>query len=352
MLKKAPKVSIIIVSWNGKNWLEQCLESLYTQHYQNIEIIVVDNNSSDESVAFLKKKYPKVKTISNETNLGFAQANNVGLAQATGEYILFLNNDTKVTPDFLEPLVEVLKKNPHIGGVQSRIRLLEKPDYLDSVAAYLTFTGMIYHYGIAKKDQSEYQKRIATFSAKGACMLFKKQVLDEVMVNNELFDSSYFAYFEETDMCHRVWLAGYHIVFEPKSLIYHQMGGTSTAMQNSFIQFHSFKNRINSYLKNLSFISLLLLLPIHFFVIQAFALASLLQGKIEIFLAIERAIGWNIMQIPQTLKKRQYIQTTIRQVSDATINPHIMVNPRLSYYLALFKGLDHYQDTFRPHYAS
>lgn len=342
---KNPLVSIIIVNWNGKHWLEKCLPSLYKQNYKNFEIVLVDNASTDGSIEFIKKYYPKVrKIVKNKENLGFAEANNRGYRVATGDYILFLNNDTEVTKEFLSILVKGLEKNKKIASLQSRMLLMDEPEKLDSVGAFLTRTGFLYHYGIAKRWQKKYNKKIPFYSAKGACMIFKKEVLDETLVDGEVLDSNYFAYFEETDLCHRVWMAGYEIYFEPKSIIYHKMGGTSNDMRNSFIQFHSFKNRINTYLKNLSLPKLFSILPLHILITQAFSLFSLFEFKFDIFMATQKAIWWNIKSIKQTIEKRNYIQKNIRKKTDSEIWPKIYKNPRIIYYLKLLSGLETYVD--------
>ncbi|MEM4230750.1 MAG: glycosyltransferase family 2 protein [Candidatus Pacearchaeota archaeon] len=337
-------VSVIIVNWNGKNFLRECLTSLYSQNYKNIEVIFVDNNSNDGSVEYMKKNFPKTKIIVNKENLGFAEGNNIGYRHSAGDYILFLNNDTRVTKNFLTELIEVLESDKKIGGAQSKILLMDDPARLDSVGAFLTNTGFLYHYGITKRDSSKYNKQIDIYSAKGACMMFKREVLEKIKVEGEIFDSRYFVYFEETDMCHRVWLAGYKIVFSPKSVIYHKMGGTSGNLDNSFVQYHSFKNRINSYIKNLALISLLKILPLHILMCEAFAVFSLFRLKLQLFFSIQKAIIWNLMTLNKTLAKRKKIQEHIRKLNDKEFFHMIKKNVRITYYYNLFSGLRNYEE--------
>ncbi len=337
-------VSVIIVNWNGKRFLKECLSSLYSQDYKNIEVIFVDNNSKDGSVEYIKKNFPKAKIIVNKENLGFAEGNNIGYKKALGDYILFLNNDTKVTKDFLSESVKVLESEKKIGGAQSKILLMDDPTRLDSVGAFLTNTGFLYHYGIAKKDSTKYDKQVDIYSAKGACMIFKREVLEKIKVDGEIFDGRYFAYFEETDMCHRVWLSGYRIVFAPKSIIYHKMGGTSTKLDNSFVQYHSFKNRINSYIKNLGRIQLLRLLPLHILLCESIAVFYLFRMRFSFFLAVNKAIIWNFINLNKTLKKRTYINKRIRNVLDKDLFPKLRKDVKLSYYFYLYKGIKNYED--------
>lgn len=319
-------------------WLQVCFGSIAKQEYKNYEIIFVDNASEDDSVAWVKSHYPKTKIFINKENLGFADANNVGYRVAKGEYVLFLNNDTRVTKTFLSELVKVIEKDKTIGGVQSRILLMDHPDTHDSVGAFLTRTGFLYHYGFGRKNQKKYNKQIQLYTAKGACMMFRKSVLDAVAVDYNIFDPDYFAYFEETDMCHRVWLAGYRIIYAYKSVIYHKMGATSSNMNNAFIQYHSFKNRIRTYLKNFGTAWLWTILPVHIAMCQLYAIVSYFRGNLAIGAAIEKACWWNIRNISETVSLRQRIQRDIRTIPDSVLSRDIILRPRPAYYKSLIFG--------------
>ncbi len=332
-------VSIIIVNWNGLRWLADCFGSLAKQNYANYEIIFVDNASHDGSVAWVKRHYPKTIIIINRENLGFASANNVGYGKASGEYILFLNNDTRVTKSFLSELVVAVRVDPRVAGVQSKILLMDHPDTHDSVGAFLTPTGFLYHYGFGKKDQKKYDRTIDLYTAKGACMMFRKSVLEEVSVNGNIFDPDYFAYFEETDMCHRVWLAGYRIVYAYKSVIFHKMGATSGSMNNSFIQYHSFKNRIRTYLKNFGTPWLLSIFLVHVLLCELYSLIAIIRGKIAIGWAIQRAIYWNVLTFTGTLNMRRLVQHTIRKLPDGRVSGVILRKPHIRYYIGLLTGV-------------
>lgn len=345
-MKKTPMVSIVIVTFNGLQYLKKCLPSVYNLPYPSYEIILVENNSSDDTVAYVSKQYPKVKLIRAVENYGYAKGNEIGYRGSKGEYIVFLNNDTRVRSDFLDQIVEIFAKDLSIGCIQSKLRLMDEPTVLDSVSAYFTNTGFLYHYGFLKEDSKKYSKIIDIFSAKGACMTFRRNVLEAVAVDGELFDSRYFAYYEESDLCHRTWLNGFRIVYAPLSIVYHKMGGTSKGFVNSYIQFHSFKNRINSLCKNLEMGTLVTVLPVHLGFCVLIAFAYLLRGNVGMFTAILKAIWWNIRNFNDTRKKRTYIQTYIRKWSDKKIFSLVQRNPRLSYYWYLFqyRGLRYFED--------
>jgi len=331
-------ISIIIVNWNGIRYLPGCFQSIEKQDWKEYEIIFVDNASTDSSVLWVKKHYPKTIIILNQKNVGFSHANNIGYKKAKGDYILFLNNDTSVSASFITELVKTVESDETIGGAQSKILLMDKPDTLDSVGAFLTPTGFLYHYGFGKKDSNRFDKQINLYTAKGACMLFKKEVLNVVAVYGNVFDPLYFAYFEETDLCHRIWLAGYRIVYAYQSCIYHKMGATSSLMDNSFIQFHSFKNRIHSYIKNLDSFHAFLIIPFHVLLSLCFAWYSVLRGNIRLWIAVHKSIWWNIQRLSDTLESRNYIQVHIRRRRDHVFFPKIMKYPGIRYYLSfLFK---------------
>lgn len=335
------KVSIMILSWNKKEYLQTCLPALAKATYKNVEIIVVDNGSKDGTKEFLKKNYPKIKIVANKENLGFAGGNNAGLKAVTGDYILLLNNDTEVTKGFIEPLVKVLDENPDIGVVQSKIIWMEDHKKLDSIGAFLTNTGFLYHYGYDKQDLKKYDKPVYVYTVKGASMLMRADLVKKI----GLFDDDYFIYFEETDFCHRVWLAGYKITYEPKSIIYHKIGGTSNSLDNSFVQYHSFKNRICTYLKNLSGWEMIKMLPLHLLLCEFAAVGFIFRKKPKHFLTLNQAIWWNVKNFSKTMQKRKNIQKKLRKIADKDFFPLISHNMGISYYYHLFTNtLDKYND--------
>lgn len=326
---KKPLVSVIVVNFNQKKLTLGCLMSLRNVTYKNLEVILVDNGSDEKMNGLDKfeKCFKRFEVVDSETNLGFTGGNNLGLGKTKGAYILLLNNDTKVTAGFLEPLVFDMLEDRGLGIVQSKIRVMDKPEYLDSVASYLTFNGYLYHEGYLERDLGQFNELKYALSVKGACMLIRRSVL-----KLGLFDDDYFAYFEETDLCWRAWLLGYKVAFEPKSLIYHKMGATSSKMNNWFIQFHSFKNRMRTIIKNASVITLLWMIPLHMLATFLFMFYLLLVGKFKGFVSIVRAFCWNIVNLRKTLVLRSNVQAK-RKIGDREIFSYTMKNPSPMFYL-------------------
>lgn len=334
MKSASPLVSIIIINWNGKYLLEKLLPSLKRIDYKNTETVIVDNGSNDKSISYINKFFPDIVVIKNRANLGFAEANNQGIRRAKGELILFLNNDTQVTRNFLTVLVNRLKNDEKMGACQPKILSSEKPGYLDSIGSFLTTSGFLYHLGFEAKDTAKLDKEIKLFSGKGSCLLFKRKVLNKI----GFFDKDFFAYFEETDLCWRLWLAGYHILYIPNAKIYHLSWATARKLPIQFINFHSFKNRISSIITNLEASNLVKILSVHLSICLLLSIYYLSQGKFKISFAILKALHWNAANIRKTLKKRDRVQQKIRAVKDLEIFPNIIKNAGFSYYWFILKN--------------
>jgi len=337
-MARVPKVSVIILNYNGKKWLEKCLPTWRKVKFASKEIIVVNNGSTDDSGAFLKKNFPEVKVVELQPNRGFAGGNNIGVKKAKGKYVLILNNDTTATPDFLSPIIELMEKDNSIGVVQPQLRNMSYPDLLDSVASFYTDTGFLYHYGYMQSvKKSLYNKELLCYSIKGACMLMRK---DEYLQLGG-FDEDFVCYVEETDLCHRVWLSGKKVVYYPKSYIYHYGGGDMSIMEKGETTvFRAFRNRFVSYIKNLGFIALIKVLPIHFLLCEGFIIMTFLRGKFKNAVAAQLGTLWWLFHLRSVLKKRHNVQSKIRKVTDKQIMPLITHNPPLSYYVHFFTNPD------------
>lgn len=339
MENNLPLVSIIIINWNGGKVLEDCLNYLSKIKYPNTELIIVDNGSTDGSLNFLKNQ--SIKLIKNHKNLGFAPANNQALKFCHGKYILLLNNDTKVHPIFLNLLVSKMESDPKIGVIQPKIFLMDKPGYLDNAGSFFTRIGFLEHWGFGRKDGSEFNVETEIFSAKGACMLIRKEVVNKV----GLFDEDFFSYFEESDFCWRVWLAGWRIIYFPKTFIYHKLGFTIRRLNVGNLNFHYYKNRIASLIKNLEFKNLIIILPTHLLISIGIAVAFLIKLQPKNSWMIVKAIWWNLISVNKIIKKRQKVQS-LRKLSDDIIFHKLMHPINWKQYFQDFKRIE--EDIKRP----
>jgi GT2 family glycosyltransferase len=336
-----PLVSVSVVNYNGRKFLPEFFASLFNQTYKNFEVIFVDNDSSDDSIEYVQSHFPQVKVIKNKDNSGYAEGNNIGFRNSRGEYVLVMNNDTLLKEDLIENMLRAFEEIPNLGVVQPMVKLMNDREKLDACGSFWTNTGFNYHYGIYKRaDLPLYNQGFPVYGVKGMCMMVPRHVIDEV----GLFDPDFWCYFEETDFCHRLWLSGYECWYYPKTFIYHHMGGTSSKKPSSLIQFHSFKNRLCSYLKNLGPLEMTKVLPVYLFMNVVWSLAFLTRFDTENFLVVYRALWWNVVHFPETMKKRRYIQSVLRRKADGEIFRKVRRNPRWSYYLYLLKGLEKYID--------
>jgi GT2 family glycosyltransferase len=336
-----PRVSILIVNFNGARWLPACLQSLRRIEFPSFEVVVVDNASADDSLEVLQS-YPEVKLIRSERNLGFAGGNNLGLPHCAGAYVLLLNNDTVVTPGFLGPLCEYLDKHSEVAVVQGKMTLPRFESRLDVCGSFLTSLGLPYHHGFYKPDGPKYSQNHAVFSAKGACLMFRRDVLGKV--GGFLFDDEFFCYYEETDFCHRVWLSGREVHFVSTPAIEHHMGATSGDTHSVFVLRHYLRNMVFSLAANLSCGARLRILPPFLILLAASMMASLLRGRLG-----QAAAHWNALLCPllsaSGIRKRRALIRGMRRRTDTEIFAKVLKNPRLSYFVKTFTGhLADYED--------
>ncbi len=283
--KKYPLVSILIVTLKGGENLERCLTSIKNNKYNAYELVIVNNGGGSKIVEEVKLIFPPAKIINLKKNTGFAKGNNIGFKYCSGKYILFLNDDAFVTPNFLQPLVAIGEKNSRVAVIQPKTIFTN--GLLQSGADYLTPTGFLYHYGYGKDPMNPiYNTSLYTYSANGNCMLVKREVIEKA----GLFDEDFVSYFEDTGFCQRVWIAGYQAVYIPKSIVYHKGAETTKLMDKSLWLYHPHKNRLCAYLKNLGTKNLILIMPKLLFFYEILFLYSLITGNFHEAYYIQKAI--------------------------------------------------------------
>jgi GT2 family glycosyltransferase len=212
-----PRVYIVVLNYNGERWLKACLESLLATRYDNFKILVVDNASTDGSVALMKSLFPPVEIILNPSNFGFSDGNNVGIRQAlseTTDYVVLLNPDTRVQPDWLINLIKAGESDASIGILGPVQLCYENNDFNSWTKAALS-------HHLDELDQGS-KEWISVDWVEGSSFAVKREVFEEI----GLLDPIYFAFFEEIDFCRRAACQGYQMVLVPRSRIHHHRGGT------------------------------------------------------------------------------------------------------------------------------
>lgn len=220
----SPLTFIILLNWNQADLTIACLDSLAEISYPNARIVLVDNGSTDDSLARTRTQYRDVQIIENGENLGFSAANNRGIefALAQGaEYVLLLNNDTVVSPDFLEPLIEIAEGSLDIGVVTPKIYYFDEPHRIWYGGGSIDWdTGQASHLQVGQIDLNEHSEAIQEVNFVSACaMCIKRSVLEKV----GLLDGRFFIYYDETDWCARITRAGFRCLYVPQSKIWHKV---------------------------------------------------------------------------------------------------------------------------------
>ncbi|SFU47792.1 glycosyltransferase family 2 protein [Pontibacter akesuensis] len=293
MLK--PLVSVISVNYNQAALTCAMVASLREVTYPNVEIIVVDNASPTDDPTVIVETYPEVKLIRSEANLGFAGGNNLGIQQAQGAYLLFLNNDTEVAPDFLEPLVELFENNSQAGIASPKIIFYGT----DNVIQYAGSTGINPWTGRSKgigsqeTDMGQYNTSMQTALADGAAMMVPRRVIDQVGLMPEM----YFLYYEELDWCEMIKRAGFTCHYIANSTIYHKES-MSVGKVSVLKTYYMNRNRLLFIRRNIkgwpfwssTFIFFMAAIPK-----KTVQFALRLQGKHLV--AIGRGLWWNFTNI-------------------------------------------------------
>lgn len=221
-MKDHPKVTIITVNWNGEKCLKDCLLSVFNQTYPNYEVILVDNASTDSSVKYVKEKFPEVKVIVLNKNIGFGAAVNAGIKQSNSKYVVTLDNDTKVEPKWLEELLKVAELNEQVGSCQPKMLSLDDPKIIDALGISITKNGGAIQVGYETEDTGQHNQVKEVFGACSGSALYKRDMLTQV----GLFDEDFFAYCDDIDLALRARLAGWKCMYVPKAVVYHKHSAT------------------------------------------------------------------------------------------------------------------------------
>lgn len=230
-ISPAPRVSIVIPNWNGLHLLRPCLNSLACQKCPGgYEVVVVDNGSTDGSVAALEADYPWVRIVAERVNRGFAGGTNIGFAAARGELLVALNNDTEVEPDWLDHLVAALDRHPEAGMAASRMMVFSQPGILHSAGDIFGVDGIPNSRGVWQPFGPPFDAETYVFGACGGAALYRRELLDRV----GSFDEQFFMYCEDVDLNWRAQLAGYRCIYAPDAVVHHHISASGGGRLSSF----------------------------------------------------------------------------------------------------------------------
>ncbi|MGV8174365.1 MAG: glycosyltransferase family 2 protein [Methanothrix sp.] len=214
------KISVIVVNFNGKRFMDDCLNSLAAQTYRDYEVIVVDNASKDGSAEHVNSRYPWARVVRNESNMGSTGGNNSGIREAHGEFIVTLNNDTRVEKDFLEHLIRPMS-DESVGMCGSK--MIFPNGRINSTGLCISRSGAAWDRGVNEEDRGQYDRELEILGPCAGAAIYRKKMLDEI----GLFDEDFFIFMEDIDLALRARYAGWRGVYVPEAIAHHLHGATA-----------------------------------------------------------------------------------------------------------------------------
>ncbi|MCS6989900.1 MAG: glycosyltransferase family 2 protein [Chloroherpetonaceae bacterium] len=319
-----PKVDIIIPHHNGTDILLGCLSTLSKTTYPNFLVTIVDNGTTDESLALAQARFPSIQILRAGRNLGYAGGCNFGFERTSGKYVVFLNNDTEQEPNWLSELValaetdeEIASLQPKLLSIQARNRGEKVFDYAGAAGGMMDKLGYPYCLGRVldevETDCGQYDKSAPIFWTSGAAMFARRSALEKVGT----FDEDFFAHMEEIDLCWRLWKAGFWLRSAPKSIVYHY-GGATLSQANPRKAYLNHRNNVMMLTKNADAWRLYWLLPLRFGLELAAILFYLKSKRPDVAKAALDALVWNVKHFIAHLKKRRAL-APLRKRSDGEI---------------------------------
>jgi GT2 family glycosyltransferase len=306
-----PLVSIVIVTWNGRQYLDACLEAVAAQTGVSSETILVDNASTDGTAAYVRERYPWVRVVTLPENCGFAGGNNAGVREARGRLVALLNNDTVPEANWLRTLVSGLDEEIGFALVTSRIVYMHNPGLIDSAGdGMLASGGAFKRYHGAGVDNA--RDSVEVFGVCGAACLMPKRVFDELGG----FDEDFFASHEDVDLSYRARLLGYRCRYVADAIVRHH-GSATLGRVSGFAIFHGQRNLEWLYVKNTPISLLVATLPGHLLYVAAAGVHFARAGALGPFIRAKLAA---VAGLPNALRKRKEVQRG-RRVKAAALRP-------------------------------
>lgn len=308
-----PKITVIIVNFNGEKYLADCLLALSSQTFRDFDVIVVDNGSSDRSVSMIESSFPWVKIIKLHENTGFAKGNNIGYSESCAPYVATLNNDTIVSKNWLKGLHECAEADPETGMVASKILLGREGRKIDSVGMLLYPDGMTRQRGRGILDKGQFDNKKEVLFPSACAALYKRAMLDEI----GFFDEDFFSYCEDSDLGLRARLTGWKAVLAPNAEVRHLYSQTG-GVYSEFKAYHVERNRSWVLLKNLP-VSYIIAAPFYTvwrYIIQVYSIFSGKgsvarfaeeSGKASLLHTVIKAFRGALLKVPLMIKRRREI---------------------------------------------
>jgi GT2 family glycosyltransferase len=315
-----PTVSVIILNYNGLSLLPRCLETLQQSTYSPLEIVVVDNNSTDGSLAYLRESHPGVKIIEFRENLGYSRAYNAAVPMVEGEFLVLLNFDVEVEPNWVDQAVEMLVADPNLAAVQPKLHQLQNRksfEYSGGSGGFIDIYGYPFTRGrvfdAVELDEGQYDDAVPIFWATGAAFVTRKSAF---LAAGGL-DGDFFMHMEELDLCWRYWLLGWTVKAAPRGIVYH-FAGAALSADRYHKMYYNHRNGLVMLIKNFNLTNLLRRLPVRWMLDWLTVWTSLLKREPKRSAAVLAAHGYVWAHLPAILAKRRKVQQT-RKVADRVV---------------------------------
>ena len=321
------KVAVVILNWNGKGFLEQFLPSVFVCNTAGSEIIVADNASTDDSIAFLKSTYPQVRVIQNAGNGGFAKGYNDALKLVESEYYVLLNSDVEVTPGWIDAVVRLMDGDKSIAACQPKIRsFYDKKifEYAGAAGGFIDKFGYPFCRGrildTLEEDTGQYDDVREVFWATGACLFVRAELYHKV----KGFDEDFFAHMEEIDLCWRLKNLGHKIMYCPDSIVFHVGGGTlnKTSPKKTYL---NFRNNLILLCKNHPPEYFLLKLKWRMILDGVAGMKFLFSGQFPHFMAVLKAHFSFYGSLGRSLKKRRSLKKGVKAYTTTAVYLHSII---------------------------
>lgn len=336
-------VAVVILNYNGKKYLEQFLPSVLASEYDNLQVIIGDNASTDDSIAFLQERYPQVPIIRNEENYGFAGGYNRILERVQADYFVLLNSDVEVSKDWIQPVIALMEKDAHIAASQPKILSYKNKQVFEHAGAaggFIDKFGFCFCRGriffSVEEDKGQYQEATEIFWASGAALFIRAERYREMGG----LDADFFAHMEEIDLCWRLKNKGYSIYYCPYSTVYHVGGGT-LEYDNPRKIYLNFRNNLVMMQKNIpGFWNAFSILFIRFWFDLAAYLRFISEGKWSHAWAVNKAHTHFLLGIFKVINKRLKVQRALQDQPVSALYSKSIVLDYFFYKKTVFSSLD------------
>jgi GT2 family glycosyltransferase len=296
-----PLISVVVPNWNGNRFIRQCLDSLFSQTFQDFEIVVFDNASTDGSLDVVKNQYPDVRLIESPVNLGFARANNGGVKASQGKFVFLINNDTIIDPDCLEKIYSFYQKK-ECAVVTGKMVFPDRKT-LDHAGGMYSRIGIALDRGLLSRDIAQFNYPFKVDYAHGSCLFIQKELYERV----DGFDQDFFQYVEDVDFGLKIKSLGYDIYYCPDATLVHYDGGT-TGRENRRRTYYMVTNLAATMFKIYTVPALFLFFPLFLFSRFGLGVAYLLKGRFDLFAGVMTGIINIPKGLPKAIKKRKKLR--------------------------------------------